>query len=239
LTGVGVGKKMVKMRILSRIVAAFAVVVAFGMLAASAAAQEVVDKTVATLNDGVRTELITYSDLMWQLALQPEAPLTPPRSEDLNAALQTLINQRLFALEAERLPRLAPTPAEIAAKITETLTYFPSIAAFETRLRQVGFSSVKDDNFERIIAQRVAIDNYISFRFTSFVVVTPDEEGRYYREQFLPDFRRRNPGRVVPTFEEKRREIVEALTNDRVATRIETFLDEAKRRVVIEVLIDV
>ena len=33
-------------------------------------AQTVVDKTVATVSDGVRTELITYSDLLWQLALQ-------------------------------------------------------------------------------------------------------------------------------------------------------------------------
>jgi len=37
-------------------------------------AQQVVDKMVATINGGVRTELITYSDLMWQLALQP-API--------------------------------------------------------------------------------------------------------------------------------------------------------------------
>jgi hypothetical protein len=208
-------------------------------LAGAASAQVVVDKTVAALSDGVRTELITYSDLMWQLALQPNTPLAPPRSEDLNSALQTLINQRLFALEAERLPRLAPTQAEIQAKITETLRYFPSAAAFEERLRQVGFTSVKDDNFEKIIAQRVAIDNYIKFRFESFVVVTPDEEARYYRDQYLPEFRRRNPGRAVPELEERRREINETLISERVATRIETFLDEAKRRVEVEVLIEV
>ena len=40
-------------------------------------AQETVDKTVATVSDGVRTELITYSDLLWQLALQPDSPLNP------------------------------------------------------------------------------------------------------------------------------------------------------------------
>src|ERR1043166_3042969 len=39
------------------------------------AAQQVVDKMVATVNSGVRTELITYSDLLWQLALQPDTPL--------------------------------------------------------------------------------------------------------------------------------------------------------------------
>ena len=208
-------------------------------LSMGAAAQEIVDKTVATVGDGIRTELITYSDLKWQLALQPSAPLDPPRSDDLNRALQTLIDQRIFALEAERLPRPAPTEEEILREINKILAFFPSTAIFESRLKQVGFESVKDDNFERIIAQRVAINNYIEFRFRSFVVVTPDEEARYYRDIFVPDFRRRFPALLMPTLGEKRKEINEILTEDRVAARIESFLDEAKRRVEIDVLIEV
>ena len=214
----------------------------FGIIAALAVAvgsQEIVDKTVATVNDGVRTELITYSDLKWQLALQPDVPLDPPRSEDLNRALQTLIDQRLFALEAERFPRPAPTDGEISKAIGKTLTYFPSIATFESRLKLVGFDSVKDDNFEHIIAQRLAIESYIDFRFRSFVVVTPDEITRYYRDVFVPEFTRRNSGRALPTFEEKRDEIRTILVEDRVGARIESFLDEAKRRVEIEILIEV
>ena len=38
----------------------------------------------------------------------------------------------------------------------------------------------------------------------------------------------------MPTLDEKRGEIDSILTEDRVAARIETFLDDAKRRVVIE-----
>ena len=204
-----------------------------------AVAQEIVDKTVAVLSDGTRTELITYSDIVWQLALQPGTSIDKPRSEDLNQALQLLINQRLFALEAERLPRTAPSDKEIADKITETLSYFPSPAAFEERLKKVGFESIKDDNFERLIAQRVAIEKYVDFRFGSFVVITPDDEEKYYSGTYVPEFRRRLPGVVVPTLEDKHREIHEILMRAKVAINIEAFLDEAKRRVVIEVLIEV
>lgn len=218
------------------IAAIFGIIAAFSV---AVGAQEIVDKTVATVNDGVRTELITYSDLKWQLALQPDVPLDQPRSEDLNRALQTLIDQRLFALEAERFPRPAPTDDEISKAIAKTLAYFPSIATFESRLKLVGFESVKDDNFEHIIAQRLAIENYIDFRFRSFVVVTPDEITRYYRDVFVPEFTRRNSGRALPTFEEKRDEIKAILVEDRVGARIESFLDEAKRRVEIEILIEV
>ena len=205
----------------------------------NASGQEIVDKTVAVVSDGVRTELITYSDLVWQLALQPGTQLVKPRSEDLNQALQLLINQRLFTLEAERLPRAAPTQKDIADKINETLGYFPSASVFEARLKQVGFESVKDDAFEHLIEQRVATEKYIDFRFASFVVISPDEETKYYRDIFVPAFRQRSPGILVPSFEEKQAEIHRILTREKVAAGIERFLDEAKRRNVVEILIEV
>lgn len=199
-------------------------------------AQETVDKTVATVSDGVRTELITYSDLLWQLALQPGAPLDPPSSDDLNLALQLIINQRLFSLEAQRLPGGAVDEAEIKTKIEDVLALFPSTAEFEKRLRLVGFESVKDDNFERMMEQRVRIEKYLDFRFRSFVVITAEDEEKYYREVFIPDFRNKNKGRLVPTLEEKRAEIRNILTELKVVTEIERFLDEAKRRAEIIVL---
>jgi hypothetical protein len=201
--------------------------------------QKLVDKTVARVSDGVRTEVITYSDLMWQLALQPGVPLDQPRSEDLNQALQTLINQRVFALEAERVPRKPPSDPEIADEIRDLLTHFPSTAAFETRLKQVGFDSIKDENFEDLIKQRLAIQKYIDFRFGSFVVIIPDEEARYYRDVFVPDFRKRSHGLLMPTLDEQRAEIRRILTRQKVTASIERYLDEAKRRVEVVVLSEV
>jgi hypothetical protein len=212
----------------------------FFFSAPAAGAQEIVDRTVATVDDRVgQPELITYSDLLWQLALQPGVSIAPPSSEDLNRALQLLINQRLIALEAERLPRSEPTDAEIDAKIKDVLADFSTTAEFERRLRQVGFDSVKDDNFVRMMAQRVKIEKYLDFRFRSFVVITPDAEANYYRDVFLPDFRRRFPGVLPPELDEKRAEINETLTEEKIAQDIENFLDEAKRRAEIVILSEV
>ncbi len=203
-------------------------------------AQTVVDKTVATVGDGVGVpELITYSDLLWQLALQPNAPLAPPTSEDLNRVLQLLINQRLFALEAKRLPGAEITDVEIQEKIKEVLTQFPSTAEFERRLRLVGFDSVRDENFLEIMRQRVAIDKYLDFRFRSFIVITQEDEMKYYRDVYTPDFRKRNPGLLLPPFDEVRVQINQMLSEEKVADEIEKFLDEAKRRAEIVVLNEV
>ncbi len=206
----------------------------------SANAQQVVDKTVATVGDGAGVpELITYSDLLWQLALQPNVPLNPPTSEDLNRALQLIINQRLFSLEAKRLPRAAPLQSEIDAEIKRVLEQFATADVFEKRLRLVGFDSIKDANFQRIMAQRVAIEKYLDFRFRSFVVITPEDETKYYREVFTPDFRRRNPGLLLPPLDERRSQINQILIEEKVARDIEQFLDDSKRRAEIIVLSEV
>ena len=211
----------------------------FVFFLSKAPAQTIVDKTVATVGDGIGVpELITYSDLLWELALQRNASLRPPSSEDLNRALQLLINQRLFALEAERVPR-TPTQKEIDDEIKRVLADFPSIADFENRLRIVGFDSIKDDNFQSMMRRRVAIEKYLDFRFRSFAVITSEDEAKYYRETYVPAFRKKNPGLLMPPLDEKREEIRNFLIEGKVASDIEKFLDEAKSRVEIIILSEV
>lgn len=205
------------------------------LLTTNLKAQETVDKTVSVISDGVRTELITYSDLLWTLALQPGVSLNPPSSDDLNRALQLITNQRLFALEAQRLPRDV-SEKEVQDEIQDVLNIFPSTAEFERRLRIVGFDSVQDANFQAMMRQRVAIKKYIDFRFRSFVVITAEDEEKYYREIYAPDFRRRNPGLLMPSLSEKRAEINQFLTEQKIETDIQNFLDESKSRVEIIIL---
>jgi len=215
------------------------IILFFALFSVKIQAQETVDKTVATVSDGVRTELITYSDLVWWLALQPNAPIAPPTSEALNQALQEIINLRLFALEAQRLPRLAPTKIETETEIKRNLNLFPTTAEFESRLKFVGFKSVDDSNFVRMMEQRVAIEKYLDFRFRSFAVITPEDEAKHYREVFVPEFRRKYPESLTPGLDEKRVEINELLKEEKLADNIEEFLDESKRRAEIVILSEV
>src|SRR5678815_3995736 len=75
-------------------------------------AQTVADKTVASVTNGSRAtpDLITYSDLVWQLALEPNTPFAEkPSSEQLNRALRLVEDQLLILQEARKLP-VADTP---------------------------------------------------------------------------------------------------------------------------------
>lgn len=209
-------------------VASFALSVLFG---SSLYAQVVTDKMVASING---RELITYSDLVWQLALQPNTPIEGLRPEALQSALQLVIDQRLIAQEAERLPTISPSDEEINNAVAELIKRFPSEAEFRRRLELVGLTA---DRLRQIMRQRLEIEKYLDFRFRSFTVVTPEEVASYYRDVYVPRFRRLRPGLVVPTLEEVRNEIERDLMEDKVAAQMNEFLDQARARADVVILV--
>jgi hypothetical protein len=188
---------------------------------------------VATVNAGVRTDIITYSDLLWQLALQPDTVLDNPRSEDLNRALRLLIEQRLILQEAEKLPTMVPTQKEVSDARDELARHFVSLPEFQQRLQRVGLTSEKLDE---IIEQRLKIEKYLDFRFRNFVVISQNEVADYYRQVYVPRYQSRFPGRIVPTLEQTREEIEKSLMEAKIETDTDAFLDTARERAEIVIL---
>lgn len=200
--------------------------------------QKTVDKIIATVSYSPleKPEIITYSDILWQIALSPDMSIESPSKEELSAALELLIRQKLLLLEAKRLPRNLPSESEVKQEIERIAYRFPSIFEFEKRLRSVGFTSIRDENFQKIIEDRLIIEKYIDFRFRSFIVITERDEQKYYREIFVPDFRRRNPELLIPSLEKVRDQIRETLVEIKVEQEISKFVDNAKQRAEIEIL---
>lgn len=196
-------------------------------------AQRVVDKMVATVNAGVRTDLITYSDLMWQLALQPNTVLDNPTSEDLNRALRLLLDQRLILQEAEKIPTIVPTQKEVSDARDELARQFATPLEFQQRLQRVGLTSEKLDE---IIEQRLKMEKYLDFRFRNFVVISQKEMADYYRDIYVPRLRARSPGRIVPPLEQVRDEIEKTLMETKIESEMDSFLDTARERAEIVIL---
>lgn len=197
------------------------------------AAQQVVDKMVATVNAGAKTELITYSDLMWQLALQPSTVLDNPTSADLNRALRLLIDQRLILQEAEKLPTIVPTPAEIATARNELARNFRTQEEFQQRLVRVGLTS---ERLDEIVEQRLKMEKYLDFRFRNFVVIGQKEITDYYNDVYVPRFKARFPSRIVPNVDQLRTEIETELMESKIESDTNAFLDTARERAEIVIL---
>jgi len=218
-------------RIVSSIFAFCLLPFAFCLVPTSCArAQEVVDKMVASINGH---ELITYTDLLWQLALQPDTPLDNPRSEDLQRALNLLIDQRLIVEEAGKLPAIAAKDKDIADATNDLIKRFPSQQGLQERMQRVGLTA---EQLREIVRQRVEIENYLNFRFRSFVVIAPKEISDYYRDTFVPRWRKTTPGRIVPTLEQATPQIEKTLTESKIESDTDAFLDDARARAEIVIL---
>jgi hypothetical protein len=169
-------------------------------------AQTVADKAVATVTNGARAnpDLITYSDLVWQLTLEPSPVFDPrPGSADLNRALKTLEDQLLILQEARKLPwpKLPKPKKNLKTRSSsggmnwrKLLVRVRSKSAWP----RVGLTS---EQLNAILRDRVTIDRYLDFRFRAFVLVSAQEISDRYEKTYRPQ---RNRGVLVPTLEQAR-----------------------------------
>jgi hypothetical protein len=195
----------------------------FSGLCFPAPAQKVVDQILMLVND----EVITRTDLLWSLALDPEtpSPAGPVSSDMLKRKLDVMIDERLIAQEAARIPAAEITQDDISKKRSELISRFPSEAVFRERVMSVGLTPARIDE---LLRQRVAVDRFIEFRFRSFVFVSEQELQRYYDERLAPEIRQ--AGQVPPPLDQVRERIGQVLKEEKINEEIDRFLTAARQR---------
>ncbi len=183
----------------------------------------IADRLVATVNGDV----VTQSDLVWLLALDPDFSLVAVSDADLQRALAAKIDLLLLSQEAARFPLASLTSEQVAAAKQRLIKRFPSEAAFRERLELVGLDA---ETFDRLIRERLQVEKYINFRFQTFVLVTDDDVLNYYETKVRPTLAA--AGTVAPEApdEEQRALIVEILSRERAEREQRQWLEAARRR---------
>jgi len=181
-----------------------------------------IDRVLATVNG----EVVTESDVRWELALDPDVQPLDLSVENRRTMLERIIDQRILFQEATKVPQIPPTDAEIQSYIrTSLLERFGSQDAFRARIRKVGldFATLRE-----IVTKRLSLLKYIEFRFRSFVIIPPEEIERYYNEVAVP--RMKNRGTEMRSLEEMRTQIENTLAGEKINSELDQFLDEARAR---------
>jgi hypothetical protein len=192
-------------------------------------AQQTVDQILTLVNN----DLITRIDLLWSIAMDPQAPspVGPVGSDLLSRKLDVMIDERLIAQEATRIPTTEITQDEIEKKRTELIRSFPSEVQFRERVGSVGLTP---DKIDELIRQRILIDRFVDFRFRSFVLITEQDIQRYYDEVLVPAIR--NRGLVPPSLDDiqdgksVRDGISATLKQRKINDEIERWLSQARQR---------
>lgn len=202
--------------------------------------QTIPDKMVASVTNGSRAtpDLITYSDLVWQLALEPDTPFSArPGSANLNRALRSLQNQTLILQEARKLPS-ADTPEanalrdkEVDKRRNELAQAMVGRVSLQERMTGVGLTT---EQLNLILRDRVMVEQYLDFRFRAFTVVTDREIQDRYNRKYA---RERNTGRIVPTLEQASAEIERELTEEKIEAEIDKFIEELREQPGTEIVV--
>ena len=188
-----------------------------------ASAQKVVDQILALVNE----DIVTRTDLLWSIALDPKAPSPagPVGSDLLKQKLEVMIDQRLVAQEASRVPSAELTQDEVDKKRAELIRSFKSEADFRQRVESVGLTP---DRIDDLIRERILIDRFVDFRFRSFVLVTEPEIQKYYDEVLVP--RIRTAGQVPPPLAKVSDDISALLKQEKINQEIDRWLNTVRQR---------
>lgn len=234
------GSRQEKRKIVGKAARILVLLSAVCLLPSAAHAQTIPDKMVASVTNGsrARPDLITYSDLVWQLALEPNTPFSErPSSAQLNRALRLVEDQLLILQEARKLPS-ADTPEANAARDAEVIKKRNELAQalggeprLQERMTRVGLTS---EQLDLILRDRVMVEQYLDFRFRAFAVITDREIQDRYNQRYG---RLRNTGQIVPTLEQVRAQIERDLMAEKIETQIDKFVDELREQPGTEIVI--
>src|SRR5262249_50330517 len=191
--------------------------------------QKTIDQILLLVND----EPITRSDLLWSLAMDPNAPnpAAAVSSDILRQKLDVMVDERLISQEAARIPSAEVTDEELKKKRADLMARFKSEADFRERVGAVGLTRERIDD---LLRQRILIDRFIDFRFQTFVFVTDPEIQRYYDAKLAPELR--SSGQVPPPLDRVRDRILSVLKAEKVNQEIDRWLEAARQRAEVVVL---
>ena len=194
-----------------------------------AQAQTVVDQILTLVNQ----DIITRSDLLWSLALDPKAPNPAGNvsADVLRQKLDVMIDLRLIEQEARRIPGAQITQEEINKKQTELISQFTSETVFRQRVEAVGLTPQKLDE---LVRDMILVERFIDFRFRSFIFVTEQEIKSYYEERLAPEIRKQ--GQVPPPLDANMKEgvtvrdyISSILKQEKINQEIDTWLTNTRQ----------
>jgi hypothetical protein len=148
----------------------------------------------------------------------------------LNKALRLLEDQHLILQEAVKLPAAAPLDKEVQASRDELARYFPP-GELEARMARVGLTSAR---LNEIIKDRLAMEKYLDFRFRAFVLITQKDIADYYTEVFVPQEKSR--GRIISKLEAVSAKIEQLLTETKIESETDSFIDSLRDRAEIVIL---
>jgi hypothetical protein len=144
--------------------------------------------------------------------------------------VSALIEQWVVRNEAEQAQFAHPPAADIDAEMNRVQSRFPNAEAFRQRLAAVGLT---EQSLRRIVEQQIYLERYLDYKFRPAIQVQDAAISRYYQEELAPPLRAQ--GQTLPPLDDVREQIREVLVQRGINERADTWFEETKSRLQIEI----
>lgn len=188
------------------------------LLAAPGPAREVIDCVAATASRSV----VTRSGVEEQARITAFLNHTPVdlSPENLRRTADRLIDVRLIRREMEISRYAAPEATEVDKTLAGLRT-----KDFPAELEKYG---IDEAALRRYLTLETQTLRFVELRFRPGTNVSDREVEAYFRDTFLPDFQRRNPGKPVPEVDDVRDRIEDTLQDQQIDHAMEEWLKESR-----------
>jgi hypothetical protein len=205
------------------ITAAFALLISFFILVlpSAAAAPQVIDRIVATVNGRV----ILQSD--WDEALCYEALLSNRSvadftSDQRRAVLDRLIDQELLREQMKSADFRHASDAEVAARIADARKQYPQGASENGWRELLAHYGISEKDIFAHVRQEIDVMRLVDARLRPAVQIDAKLIEDYYRDQFVPKLKQAGSSEVPLT--EVSAKIRELLTEQKVSEMLVSWL---------------
>jgi peptidyl-prolyl cis-trans isomerase SurA len=187
-----------------------------------AAAPILKDRIVAVVDE----DPILLSDIEREVGLGL-VPRNPGESETAyrRRVLALLIDQRLRFHEIDRFGFVQVPVEQVEKNLEEIRSRFPSPAAFQQRLKELGLS---ENGLKQLITRQLMVLTYVDERLGPRVFVSLDDIKAYYRDVMVPELTKRH--QPVPPLDDVRETIRQVLREQRLNQEIERWTEELRNK---------
>lgn len=195
------------------------------LLCLQLASAEIVDRIALTVGHEIITEQQILNSLRVTAFLNGE-PI-PTTTTAKRAAAQKLLELTLIGMEITTSRYPSPSPAQIDAALdsVKQQRFAGSAEAYRQALAQY---SISEADLRQSLSRQLSTLSFIDFRFRPAVQIQEDEIAEYFREEFLPDFQKKNPGQPTPRYLEVRNALAETLTQQRVDNLLDRWISQTE-----------
>jgi hypothetical protein len=190
------------------------------------ARSEVIDRVAVAFDRKVITDSAIREQIRITAFLNEEpvsfAPAVRRRAAD------QLLEQALIRREMEISRYPVPDETEMPSILAQfRKEHYPAASLFEKKLAEYG---ITEKQLARALLDQAAILRFIELRFRPGIAVGDGEIEIHYREQFVPQWEKQNPGKPVPDLEDARDRIEQVLAAQRVDQALDQWLRETRNQ---------